>query len=161
LMTAFTPRVPPPTYSQQALESELASAGSLRTHENPTTQNIPVPLPPDTNTGWLGVAWLLIATIPAAIGGGMLQPTINSLITKRISVAEIGGMLGISAALMSAANAIAPVLWGAIFQAFGSSWPFILGGVLLFVLLLLSLRWLTPGREERQQAGLAHSNAAD
>lgn len=161
LLTAFTPRVPPPTYSQQALENELASAASLRAHENPTTQNIPVSLPPDSNTGWLGVAWLLIATIPAAIGGGMLQPTINSLITKRISAVEIGGMLGISAALLSAANAIAPVLWGAIFQGLGSSWPFIMGGVLLFILLLLSLRWLTPGREETKQSGLARSSAAD
>jgi hypothetical protein len=32
--------------------------------------------------------------VPASIGGGLLQPGLNSLITKRIRPDEIGGMLG-------------------------------------------------------------------
>ena len=80
-------------------------------------------LPDDGNNGWLGLAWILVAMMPASIGGGVLQPSINSLITKRIEPDEIGGMLGISAALLSAANAIAPLIGGAIFQALGAPPP--------------------------------------
>jgi DHA1 family tetracycline resistance protein-like MFS transporter len=147
IMIALTPRVPLPNYSQQELEAEITTGGSMRAHENPTTQNLPVQLPPDTTTGWIGLVWILIAAIPTSIGGGMLQPTINSLITKRIEVGEIGGMLGISAALLSGANAIAPLLWGVVFQALGPSWPFLLGGILLVVLMLLSMRMIRPDRE--------------
>jgi MFS transporter, DHA1 family, tetracycline resistance protein len=91
----------------------------------------------------------------------MLQPTINSLITKRIDIGEIGGMLGISAALLSAANAIAPLLWGAVFQALGPSWPFILGGILLLILLVVALRMIQPGREQSIPTGLARGGASD
>jgi MFS family permease len=147
LLTALTPRVPLPGYSQASLTNEITASGSMRAHENPTTQNIPVELPDESRRGWLGLAWILVATIPASIGGGMLQPTINSLITKRIEAGEIGGMLGISAALLSGANAIAPVLWGAIFQGLGASWPFILGSALLAGLLLVALRAIQPGSE--------------
>ena len=157
IMMALTPSVPPPGYSQQTLQAELTSGGTLRAHENPTTQNLPVQLPPDTNNGWAGILWILAATIPAAIGGGMLQPTINSLITKRINIGEIGGMLGISAALLSAANAVAPLVWGAIFQTLGPSWPFLLGGVVLLVLLFIAMRMLQPGSEQTAPAGLARS----
>ena len=66
--------------------------------------------------------------VPAAIGGGVLQPSVNSLITKRIDLLEVGGMLGISAALLSAANAIAPLIGGLIFQAIGPAAPFLIGG---------------------------------
>lgn len=147
LLTALTPRIPLPSYSQASLTSEITASGSMRAHENPTTQNIPVELPDESQRGWLGLAWILVATIPVSIGGGMLQPAINSLITKRIKTGEIGGMLGISAALLSGANAVAPVLWGAIFQGLGPSWPFIFGSALLVGLLLVALRAIQPGAE--------------
>jgi len=158
-LTALTPSVPPPGYSQATLEAELTSSDVRSSTENPTTQNIPVALPDDQNTGWIGVIWLLAATIPVAIGGGMLQPTINSLITKRIAIVEIGGMLGISAALLSGANAIAPLLWGAIFQTLGPGWPFLLGAGVLVILLILSMRMIQPGREEQAGAGLSREGA--
>lgn len=159
LLTALTPSVPPPSYSKTALQAELGASGSLRAHENPTTQNLPVTLPDDTNTGWLGIAWLLVATIPTAIGGGMLQPSINSLITKRIDPLEVGGILGISTALLSAANAVAPLLWGIIFQALGPSWPFIFGALLLLVLLYFAMRMIQAGTEQAVSPGLARSSS--
>ncbi len=159
-LIAFTPQIPPPTYSQAALETELATSGDFRTHENPTTQNLAVELPPDSRTGWLGLAWILVGMIPAAIGGGILQPSINSLVTKRVARTEVGGMLGISAAFLSAANAIAPLLMGVIYQAFGSTAPFLFGGLLMAGLLFLSMRLIQPGQEEQVPAGLARSGAA-
>jgi MFS family permease len=144
ILTALTPRIPPPGYSQAEMQSELSGGSNPRIQENPTTQSLPVELPADTNTGWLGVAWILIAIIPAAIGGGMLQPSINSMITQRITIQEIGGTLGISAALLSAANAIAPLLWGVVFGLLGPSWPFILGGLALLLLLAVASRKIQP-----------------
>ena len=75
-------------------------------------------------TGIASLAWLLVAMVPAAIGGGILQPSINSLITKQVTPTERGGILGISAAFLSAANAIAPLLGGILYQWGGASTPF-------------------------------------
>jgi DHA1 family tetracycline resistance protein-like MFS transporter len=155
VLTSLTPRQPMPSYSKVALEAELTVRPDNRGHEMPTTTNVAVELPPDDDTGWLGLTWILLAMIPAAIGGGVLQPAINSLITKRVEPSEIGGMLGISAALLSGANAIAPLLGGAIFQALGSSAPFLLGGAVLALLLLFATQMVKPGREESVPAGLA------
>lgn len=159
-LAALTPRQPLPGYSRENLARELRTSGSFRTHENPTTQNLAVELPPDDANGWLGLAWILIAMLPASIGGGVLQPAINSLITKRIEANEVGGMLGISSALLSGANAIAPLLMGILFQAFGSSAPFLFAGLLMALLLLAAWRWITPGREEGAPSGLARGAAA-
>lgn len=158
LVLGFTIRQPPPWYSQAAIRSELSGDQSMP-GETPVTQDIAVELPPDNNNGWLGMAWILVAMIPVAIGGGILQPAINSLITKRITPIEIGGMLGISAAFLSAANAIAPIIGGLLFQTFGSGAPFIFWGLLMAVLLLLARQQIKPGREEVAPAGLTRGQA--
>jgi DHA1 family tetracycline resistance protein-like MFS transporter len=153
-LTGLTPRQPMPGYSKAALEAELIAGSSFRTHENPTTTEVEVDLPEDDNNGWGGLAWMLVAMIPASIGGGILQPSLNSLITKRIEAGEIGGMLGISAALLSGANAVAPVFFGAIFQYLGAPAPFLIGGLLLGVLLALAIVTIKPGKEESAPVGL-------
>lgn len=159
-LAALTPHQPLPGYSRERLLTELNASGNFRTHEHPTNQNLAVDLPPDGSTGWLGLAWILVAMIPASIGGGILQPAINSLITKRVEAHETGGMLGISSALLSGANAIAPLLMGLLFQAFGSSAPFLFAGLLMGLLFLAAWRWIPPGREESIPAGLARGAAA-
>jgi DHA1 family tetracycline resistance protein-like MFS transporter len=156
-LTALTPRQPLPGYSKAGLTAELSASGDFRTHENPTTRSMTVELPSDSHNGWLGLGWILAAMIPTAIGGGILQPAINSLITKRVSHAEVGGTLGISAALLSAANAVAPLLGGVLFQFLGPSAPFLLGGLLLGALLFVALRTIQPMDPENLQAGLARS----
>lgn len=155
VLVSLTPSQPPPWYSQEAMVRELSESGDFRTHENPTTQNLAVDLPSDENTGWLGLGWILAAMVPVAIGGGVLQPGINSLITKRVERENVGGMLGISSAFLSAANAIAPLIGGVIFQAMGATWPFLLGGILIAGLWLLAVQSLQPGREEQMASGLA------
>lgn len=154
-LIAFTPRQPPPWYSRAELEAELNSPQTGPNAEAPAATDTAVELPDDTNNGWLGLLWILVAMAPVGIGGGMLQPTINSLITKRVEPLEIGGMLGISAAFLSAANALAPVMGGAIFEAVGPTALFLIWGGLMGVLLLVATRRLTPGREESSAPGLA------
>lgn len=160
-LTALTPRTPLPWYSEHALRQELSTSGNFRSQENPTTQNLPVSIPSDANKGWAGLVWILVAMVPASIGGGILQPSINSLITKRVKKDEVGGMLGISAAFLSGSNAVAPLLGGVIFQAFGSTWPFLFGGLLMAVLWLASLVLIKPGREENAPSGLARTAQGD
>ncbi|MBE2221073.1 MAG: MFS transporter [Anaerolineae bacterium] len=155
LLMAFTPRQPTPNYSQAALQAELNSSTGDSSGEAATTENISVDLPPDDNNGWIGVIWMLVAMIPLSVGGGILRPAINSLITKRVEHQEVGGMLGISTSFSSAANAIAPLLGGIIFQALGPRSPFLAGGILMAVLLLIAVRVIAPGREDTAAAGMA------
>jgi MFS family permease len=131
-----------PFYSKAALQAELQGSGTFRTHENPTTQNLTIAIPDDNQKGWFGLGWLLVAMIPAAVGGGILQPSINSLISQKVRKDEVGGLLGISAAFLSGANAIAPLVGGLIFQAWGSTAPFLIFGLIMAVLLSLALIYI-------------------
>lgn len=155
LFMAFTPRQPTPNYSRASLQEELLTSTGDSPGEVPATKDISVDLPPDDNNGWFGLIWMLVAMVPLSIGGGILRPSINSLITKRVERKEVGGMLGISTSFSSAANAIAPLVGGVMFQAFGSRSPFIAGGVLMGILLLIAARAISPGREDRMEKGMA------
>jgi DHA1 family tetracycline resistance protein-like MFS transporter len=154
LVIGLTVRQPPPWYSQEQVKTELTADRSLPGETLPT-EDIAVDLPNDSNNGWLGLIWILVAMIPIAVGGGILQPAINSLITKRVDAVDVGGMLGISAAFLSAANAIAPVVGGALFQAIGPGAPFVFWSLLMAFLLVVAVRTIRPGREEATTAGLA------
>ena len=134
--TSLTPRVPVPWYSQPKVLESLAGQSSMQV----STQTIKVALPPEAAKGWFGIAWLLIASFPAALGGGVLHPAVNSLITKSADKSEVGGMLGISAGFYSAANAIAPLFYGSLFQWLGAPVPFFAGGIILTILWILAPR---------------------
>lgn len=160
-LTALTPHQSVPWYSQAGLQAELTQHSGTVVHSNPSAiGSVPIALPDDSNRGWLGLIWLLIAMIPASIGGGILQPAINSLITKRIEPHEIGGTLGISAALLSGANALAPLLGGLIFQTVGPSAPFWAWAITMAILLAAAYLLIKPGREAQAATGLARGATA-
>ncbi len=140
--TSLTPRIPVPWYNQSKVLESLAGQSSIAL----STQTIKVPLPPEAAKGWFGIVWLLIASFPAALGGGVLHPAVNSLITKSADKSEVGGMLGISAAFYSAANAIAPLFYGSLFQWFGAPVPFFIGGVILAILWIFAPRAIKKDR---------------
>ena len=146
-LVAITPREPVPWYEPEALRQELAASGDFRTHESTT---LAVDIPATSGENWLGVGWILIALLPTSVGGGILRPSINSLISKRVVPSDVGGVLGLSTAFNSAANAVAPVLGGAIFQFLGSTAPFLIYGLTMAVLLFVALRGLQdPDRRYR------------
>ena len=128
--TGLTPAVPIPWYDKAKVLDSLAGQGSLRV----AIQSIDIKLPDESARGWLGIIWLLVASFPAALGGGVLHPAINSLITKSSDKSEVGGMLGVSTSVYSLANAIAPLFYGTLFQWFGGPVPFLVGGGILAVL---------------------------
>ncbi|MEJ5226210.1 MAG: MFS transporter, partial [Anaerolineales bacterium] len=131
ILTALTPQIPVWWYDRAKITAEVAGE---------STRNINVPLPPEENKGWLGIAWMLLASVPAVVGGGVLQPAINSLLTKSADPNQTGGTLGLSSAMYSLGNAIAPLFYGTLFQAFGAPTPFILGGLLLGALWIVATR---------------------
>jgi DHA1 family tetracycline resistance protein-like MFS transporter len=141
ILSAVTPTVPVPWYSQDAIREEL-TADVAQPAETPPVQDIQIELPDDGKNGWLGLVWLVLAMVPASIGGGVLQPSINSSLTKYVAAEDVGGTLGISASFFSGANAITPLVMGAIFQWVGASAPFLIGGVILLVLWLVARRSL-------------------
>ena len=141
--TSLTPRIPVPWYNQSKVLESLAGQSSIAI----STQTIKVALPDEAAKGWFGIIWLLIVSFPAALGGGVLHPAVNSLITKSADKSEVGGMLGISAAFYSAANAIAPLFYGSLFQWFGAPVPFFIGGIILAVLWIFAPRAIKKDRQ--------------
>jgi len=134
--TGLTPAIPVPWYEEARVLESMAGQGEFRV----SMQNINIELPDESTRGWLGISWLLIASLPAAIGGGTLHPAVNSLISKASDKGEVGGMLGLSAAAYSAANAVAPLFYGALFQWFGPPVPFLAGGLILLILFIFAPR---------------------
>lgn len=140
-MVSLTPEQAVNWYSRDDMIESFNEAATIGAEG--ATYELGVSLPDDDNTGWFGLGWMLLALIPTSIGGGILSPSINSLITQRIDSADIGSALGVSTALVSAANAITPLISGSLFQFFGSTAPFLIGGFILFFLtiaVVLNLR---------------------
>ena len=137
LMTAMTPHQVIPTYTREAVQHALEHPHTLA-GTTPPAHHLAVPLPDDHDKGWLGIGWLLVAIVPMAIGGGILHPGLNSLLTKHSDPQDIGGTLGIASAFYSAANAFAPLITGIVFKFVGFSAPFLLWTLLIAVLYLVA-----------------------
>lgn len=145
LLTAATPETPHPLYLRVIAERELLA--SQRSTTEILIGDLGIDLPANEDRGLGGVIWLTIAIIPVSIGAGLIRPALNSLITRRASAGEFGRVLGLSAALISGANACAPLLAGLLFQQLGSSAPFAIGGLLMAGLCLVSL-WIPAATKD-------------
>ena len=133
VMSACTPRVPVPWYSENAIRAELqneAKGGVEAGH----TQTIQVELPDDSNNGWIGIIWLSLAMIPIATGAGTIFPGINSMLTYRVPEDKLGEILGVSAGYFSLASAISPVVLGLIYKFSGPTLTFALAGAVMTLL---------------------------
>lgn len=74
---------------------------------------------------------LLIVLIPIAFAGGILNTVVNSLLSKSVTKEEVGGTLGISAAIESSTRVISPSLAGFLLDALGPWAPGIFSGVVM------------------------------
>jgi MFS family permease len=142
LLMSATPESPHPLYVERRVELELRSLAPTSTEA--IIGDIPITLPQDSQRGFGGVLWFAVALVPLAVGAGLIRPALNSLMIKQSEPGESGAVLGVSASFVSLADAIAPLLGGYIFQMYGASAPFAVGGVLMALLLLVSLRVLRP-----------------
>jgi MFS family permease len=130
-----------PWYSRATMIEELS-------RDTTQTSQVSIDLPDDTNKGTLGLIWILAAMLPVSIGASILSPSLNSLITRRVSPLEVGTILGISASMVSLANAITPLIGGALFQWLGSSAPFAIGGIVMLLLLVAAVLVINDGPED-------------
>lgn len=137
LLLALTPAQPHPFYIKVAAEREVKTLAPSSTEA--MIGEFSVQLPEDSNRGIGGILWLLGALVPLSIGAGLIRPSLNTLITQRATRAEYGAVLGLSAALVTLANAVAPVLEGLIYQQYGMTAPFLLGAVAIMVLLVFTV----------------------
>jgi DHA1 family tetracycline resistance protein-like MFS transporter len=140
LLAAFTPAQPQPFYIQRMVEREIADLTPSGTEV--LIGELTVTLPEESSRGLGGLLWFALALIPLAVGAGLIRPSVNALLTRRVGATAYGGVLGLSAAVVSLADATAPVVGGLIFQVSGVTVPFLAGGVVMVVLLLLALRWV-------------------
>ena len=97
---------------------------------------------------------LLIALIPLALASGMLRVSTNSALTKSVAQSEVGGILGLSAAMNSFTQVIAPLLGSFLLAQISPAAPGIVGALLMVgVALVTWTRILTvPDLECEQEA---------
>lgn len=150
LLIATTPEQPHPFYVQRIAAYDLAQQAPSATEA--IIGRVNILLPAEGNNGFWGIIWLLVAIVPLSVGAGLIRPSLNSLLTKSVNSADFGSVLGISAAAVSAANAAAPIIGGLLFQTKGSSAPFLLGGIAMAVLVILSALIL-PRQVYRSRSG--------
>ncbi len=136
LILAATPQQPHPFYIRQIAVRELASLAPDATEA--IIGRIQVPLPSDFGRGIGAVIWLFIGVVPVALGAGLIRPALNAMMTKRVGEAQYGSVLGASAAMVSSANAVAPILAGLAFQNISPNAPFWIGGGLMIALVLIA-----------------------
>ena len=146
ILFALTPEQAHFFYVRDLTEFDLAQ--QARGGTEAILGDLNVSLPDEDNRGFAGVIWVFIVVIPLTIGAGLIRPTLNSMMTKRVGKGDYGSILGVSSSFVSAANASAPLIGGYLFQQYGASTPFFIGGGLMFLLLILSMILIKPAHQE-------------
>jgi MFS family permease len=93
---------------------------------------------------WLSLLALMLAAL--AVGMGLVQPSLNSLISRRSGREEQGEVLGISQSVGSLARVLGPLAAGFLFAEFGRDAPYLWGAALVAAAWLLTvLLWRDVG----------------
>lgn len=145
-LAGLTPQQPVPWYSQQAVIEELtqqAAAGAV------TSRDQLALLPPEGNSGWLGLIFLFLGLLPMPVGIGLILPNFNSLITKRSNQQKIGEALGLSASYTSLGTAVGPLYGGWLFDTAGPNALYLINGVIGGLLFWLMVKRLKSPRENQ------------
>jgi DHA1 family tetracycline resistance protein-like MFS transporter len=90
------------------------------------------------------LAILLAATGVLALGMGMTQPTLNSLISRRAGANEQGEVMGVVHSFGSLARILGPAFAGMLFNAYDRNAPYYAGAALMALVLILALRLPRP-----------------
>jgi DHA1 family tetracycline resistance protein-like MFS transporter len=83
---------------------------------------------------------LLVATSGLALGMGAMQPSLNSLISRRAGASEQGEVMGVAQSVGSLSRVLGPLLAGALFAGFGRESPYLCGTVLVVAAALIGWR---------------------
>jgi DHA1 family tetracycline resistance protein-like MFS transporter len=88
------------------------------------------------------VPLLLLVLAPIALAAGLLNTVINSAITKSVHPEEVGGALGVAAAIESLTRVIGPLVGGLLLGWFGAWAPGLLCAILMVWLVTFVWRHL-------------------
>ncbi len=135
-LVATTPEQPQPFYVRALVEFDLRA--QIPTSTEAILGDLRVELPAEGNNGVGGILWFLTALFPLSVGAALIRPNANSLLTRYAHDNDYGSILGVSAAVISAANGVSPIVCGLIFQQFGPSVLFGAGSAAMLLLALLS-----------------------
>jgi len=83
---------------------------------------------------------VIVAVSGLALGMGAMQPSLNSLISRRAEAAEQGEVMGIAQSVGSLSRVIGPIIAGALFAALGRDIPFLWGALLVSAAFAVALR---------------------
>jgi DHA1 family tetracycline resistance protein-like MFS transporter len=91
--------------------------------------------------GLTPVVWLLLIVLaPLALASGMLRVSTNSALTKSVYPEEVGGALGLAAALAGFARVVAPIVGAFLLERVSPAAPGVLGSVLMMFVALFVWR---------------------
>ncbi len=86
------------------------------------------------------LAPLVVALTALALGMGAMQPSLNSLISRRAGADEQGEIMGVAQSVGSLSRVLGPIIAGSLFTEFGRGSPFLLGAALVGGALLIGWR---------------------
>jgi len=94
---------------------------------------------------WVGSSFaMVLLLLPLAFGMGLTGPALASLVSRRATADEQGGILGIYQGISSLGRIVGP-FWGAYaLERFGVAVPYLGGAALMAAVLVLSLRLRDP-----------------
>jgi hypothetical protein len=101
-------------------------------------------LPDEDAQGLIGLTWFAGSLALIIFAGGLLAPTINSLLIDAAPDYAAGGLLGISSGLNKAVEILAPLVLGITLWLFGWTIPFLIEGVIILILLFITTRRFKP-----------------
>ena len=87
-----------------------------------------------------GLAILLLASACLAVGMGLLNPSINSLISRQAGIDERGGIMGVAQSGASLARVVGPAVAGPLFELLGRNAPYYAGAMVMLGVLGFALR---------------------
>ena len=100
---------------------------------------------------------LVVALTLLALGMGSMQPSLNSLISRRAAPERQGEVMGVAQSVGALSRVLGPIVAGALFSGLGRSSPFLWGALLVALALLTGWRLLNhlvpaePGIAPRPQ----------
>ena len=101
------------------------------------------------------VPLLVVALTLLALGMGAMQPTLNSLISRRAAPEQQGEVLGVAQSVGALARVMGPIVAGSLFSSLGPGSPFLWGALLVVLALLTGWRLLSQLAPPRS-AGAPH-----
>jgi multidrug resistance protein len=94
------------------------------------------------------IAWLAGALALLALGQGTTMPAISALISRAAPAGEQGRLLGVSQSLSALGRVLGPVWGGIAFARIGIGAPYVTGGLVVGIALLLLTRVLHPAQAQ-------------